>query len=79
MALSTYGQLSEKAERPDCRSANTSGSWAFDRDALVTPEVASLCSIVRACTVLSSIVGAELSSLTSVPPYAVIRLLMFTT
>ena len=66
--LSTYGQLSENADRPACRSAKTSGSWAFDSDELVSPEVASFCSSVSACTVLSSIVGAVLSGLTIVPP-----------
>src|SRR4051794_10483049 len=79
MALSTYGQFSENADFSFCRSANTSGSWAFDNDALVTPEVASFFIRVRACTVLSSMVGAVLSLLTSVPPYADTRLLMLTT
>jgi hypothetical protein len=51
----------------------------LDSEELVSPDVANLLSSVSACTVLSSIVGAELSALTIVPPYAVTMLLMFTT
>jgi len=79
IALSTYGQFKENADRPAWRSAKTSGSWALDSDWLVTPELASRRIMARAWTVLSSTVGAVLFSLTSVPPYAVTRLLMLTT
>ena len=66
------GGLTETVEvsgaSPIIDTTRTTIGGTVDSDELVSPELASFCSRVRACTVLSSMVGAVLSSLTIVPP-----------